>query len=175
MMKRGRAVSMLRRTGQRGFSYIELLVTAAVLAVLATAVIPLARWDEKRRREARLRISLQTMRDAIDVYNKYMAEGFILPVELDQCAMRANPQTCYPLSLEELVEGVEVGDPRSPNRKIVKFLQRIPVDPFTGEAEWGLRSYQDDWDSNTWGGENVYDVYSLSPMRALDDTYYSDW
>ena len=84
-------------------------------------------------------------------------------------------QMRYPLELEELVDGVEVSEPDSPDVKIVKFLQRLPVDPFTGEAEWGLRSYQDDWDSDNWGRENVYDVYSLSDMRALDDTYYKDW
>ena len=71
--------------------------------------------------------------------------------------------------------GVEISDPESPESKKVAFLQRIPVDPMTGEAEWGKRSYQDDWDSDSWGGENVYDVYSLSEVRALDGSYYKDW
>jgi general secretion pathway protein G len=166
---------MRSSTKTRGVSIIEMLVAVAVLMVLATAVIPLAHWDEKRRRENRLRVSLQTMRDAIDQYNKYMTEGLIQPRDVEQCAIAAAPDTCWPLTLEELVEGVEVGDPQSPDLKTVKFLQRIPVDPFTEQAEWGLRSFQDDWDSTDWGGENVYDVYSLSPLRALDDTYYSEW
>ena len=77
--------------------------------------------------------------------------------------------------LESLVEGVDIGDPESIESRTVTFLQRIPIDPFTEEAEWGLRSYQDDFDSKNWGGENVYDVYSLSELRALDGTYYKEW
>ena len=152
---------------QRGFSYIELLVTCAVLVVLASAVIPLARWDEKRRREARLRLTLQHIRLALDEYNRYFKEGLIRQTEVDQMG--------YPLSLEELVEGIEVQDPQSPEVRIVKFLARLPVDPITEEAEWGLRSYQDDWDSDGWGGENVYDVYSLSRVKAFDGSYYYEW
>jgi general secretion pathway protein G len=158
---------MNRRKGQRGVSYIELLVALMVLIVLASAVIPLTRWNEKRRLEARLRIQLETMRDAIDQYKKYTDEGLIVQSDIDQMG--------YPLDLEELVDGVDVGDPQAPDSKTIRFLHRIPIDPFTGEAEWGLRSYQDDWDSDSWGGENVYDVYSLSDRRALDDTYYSEW
>ena len=79
------------------------------------------------------------------------------------------------LKIEELVEGVQVGDPNSPESTYVQFLQRIPADPMTGRDEWGLRSYQDDWDSTDWGGENVYDVYSLSRAIALDGTYYAEW
>jgi len=158
---------MLRRTAQRGFSYIELLVALTILMILASAAVPVAHWDEKRRRENRLRITLQTMRDAIDEYKKYCDEGLIIQEDVDQLG--------YPPSLEELVDGVEVGDPQSPESRTIRFLQRIPVDPFTGDAEWGLRSYQDDWDSDQWGGENVWDVYSLSTQRALDGTYYRDW
>ena len=151
----------------RGLGYIELLAALAVLMVLASAVIPLARWDEKRRREGWLRVQLQTMRDAIDQYKKYADQGLIILTDVEQMG--------YPLTLEELAEGVEVGDPTSGETKTIRFLQRIPVDPFTGEPEWGMRSYQDDWDSDSWGSENVYDVYSLSPARALDGTYYKDW
>jgi general secretion pathway protein G len=138
-----------------------------VMMVLASAVIPLTRWNEKRRLEARLRIQLETMRDAIDQYKKYTEEGLIVQSDVEQMG--------YPLDLEELVDGVDVGDPQSPDSKTIRFLQRIPVDPFTEEAEWGLRSYQDDWDSDSWGGENIYDVYSLSDRRALDGSYYSEW
>jgi general secretion pathway protein G len=152
---------------QRGFSYVELLVAMMVMIVLASAVIPLTRWNEKRRLEARLRIQLETMRAAIDQYKKYADEGLILQSDIDQMG--------YPLDLDELVDGVDVGDPQSPDSKTLRFLQRIPVDPFTEEAEWGLRSYQDDWDSDSWGGENIYDVYSLSDRRALDGSYYYEW
>jgi len=152
---------------ERGLTYIELMVAVAVLAVLATAAIPLAHWDEKRRRERYLRGELENMRQAIDLYKKYADEGLIALHDVDQMG--------YPQSLEELVEGVEVGDPQSTETQTIRFLQRIPVDPFTERAEWGLRSYQDDWDSTSWGGENVYDVYSLSTLRALDGTYYSAW
>ena len=159
----------------RGFSFIELLVVAAVLVVLASAMIPVYRWDEKRRRENRLRVSLQTIRAALDQYNKYMTDGLIQPTDVEQCALPAALDTCWPLTLEDLVEGVEVGDLQSPDLQTVKFLRKIPVDPFTELAEWGLRSYQDDFDSSDWGGENVFDVYSLSTIRALDGTYYNEW
>ena len=152
---------------QRGMTFIELLATVAILAVLATSVIPLARWNEKRRREAHLRGTLEILRGAIDLYHKYAENGLIEQTDVEQMF--------YPKDLEELVEGVEVGDPQSPISEKITFLARIPVDPMTGTAEWGLRSYQDDWDSDSWGGENVYDVYSLSPGEALDGTRYGDW
>ncbi len=139
----------------------------AVLAILATVALPLARWDQKRRDEARLRTSLRIMRGAIDKYKEYTAQGLIIQTDVEQRG--------YPLTLEEMVEGVDVGDPESPESKKIKFLKRILVDPMTGEVEWGLRSYQDDWDSDSWGGENVYDVYSLSDRRALDGSYYYEW
>jgi general secretion pathway protein G len=156
----------IRRRGL-GLTYLELLVAMTVLAILATVALPLARWDQKRRDEARLRTSLRIMRGAIDKYKEYTDEGLIIQTDVEQKG--------YPLTMEELIEGVDVGDPESPESKKIKFLQRIPVDPMTGEVEWGLRSYQDDWDSDSWGGENVYDVYSLSDRRALNGTYYRDW
>lgn len=163
-------------SGERGFSFIELLATVAVLAVLASAVIPLATWDMKRRKEEHLRVSLATIREAIDNYNRYMVAGMIPIEDVEQCALPADLRTCYPLTLEALVEGVKIGgDIETPEGKTVRFLQRIPVDPFTGEADWGLRSYQDDFDADGWGGENVFDVYSDTPYQALDGTYYRDW
>jgi general secretion pathway protein G len=156
-----------RPRSERGFSYIEMIVTAMVLAVLATAVIPLARWDDKRRREGRLRVTLEQIRHAIDEYHRYVEEGLIMQTDVEQMG--------YPLTLEELVDGVEVNDPEATEVMSIRFLQRMPVDPFTEDVEWGLRSYQDDWDSDNWGGENVYDVYSLSPLKALDGTYYAEW
>ena len=155
------------RSGERGLSYLEMIVASMVLLVLATAVIPLARWDDKRRREVRLRGTLRQVRDAIDLYHKYVEEQMIVQSDVEQMG--------YPLTLEELYEGVEVSEPDVPDVKLVKFLQRMPIDPITEETDWGLRSYQDDWDSKSWGGENIYDIYSLSPVRALDGSYYSEW
>lgn len=151
----------------RGLSYLELLVAIMVLAVLASAAIPLARWDIKRRHEAHLKVTLEIMRGAIDQYKKYADQGLIQQTDVEQMG--------YPRDLEELVEGIQIGDPESPDSRTIKFLREIPVDPITGEAEWGLRSYQDEWDSTSWGGENVYDVYSLSRAQALDGSYYSEW
>ncbi len=165
---------MSRRAGEldggrrsRGLTYIELLVAVSVLLVIAAAAIPLARWNEKRQREEHLRGTLKILRGAIDQYHKYSEAGLI--------AQKDVSQMFYPMSLDELVDGVEVADPTSPNAKKLKFLPRIPPDPMTGEAEWGLRSYQDDWDSDSWGSENIYDVYSLSDGVALDGTLYKDW
>ena len=155
----------LRREG--GLTYLELIVAAAIVAVLAASATPLLRWDEKRRREEQLRMSLQIMRDAIDLYHKYYSEGQIVQKDVDQMG--------YPLDIDELTEGVEVTENEALEKKKIVFLKRIPVDPFTGRAEWGKRSYQDDWDSTSWGGENLYDVYSLSELKALDGTYYKDW
>jgi len=135
--------------------------------VLVSVAIPLARWDEKRRREVELRFELRMMRDAIDEYRKAADEGRIQQKDVDQRHL--------PLDLDELVEGVDVVDPATGTTHKVHYLQRIPVDPFTVEAEWGKRSYQDDWDATSWGGENVYDVYSLFEGKALDGTYYKDW
>ena len=156
---------MTRR--QRGLTTVELLAALGVLLVLASIAIPLKRWDEKRRREDYLRMTLQSVRDAIDQYKKMVDEGRIQQKDVDQRG--------YPRDLEELVEGVDVVDPASGEQHKMRFLHRIPEDPFTGEAEWGLRSYQDDWDSTSWGGENVWDIYSLSELKALDGTYYKDW
>ncbi len=155
------------RCGQRGLTFIELLAAITILLVLATAVVPIYHWYDKRRMEAELKIGLETMRAAIDQYRKYVDEGLIIQEDIDQMG--------YPIDLESLVEGVELGDPNSPEAKTVKLLYRVPIDPFTGLDEWGMRSYQDDWDSTSWGGENVYDVYSLAPGIALDGTYYSEW
>ena len=157
-----------RGHGRRGgFSIIELIVALAVLGILASAAIPVTRWNDKRRREVHLKVSLRMMRQAIDQYKEFVDKGLIVQSDVEQRG--------YPLDLEELVDGVEVGDPQSPDSRTIRFLAKIPTDPFTELAEWGLRSYQDDWDSTSWGGENVYDVYSLSEARALDETYYSDW
>ncbi len=157
----------MQRHRQSGLTSVELLAALGVLLVLVSVAIPLKRWDEKRRREVELRVELRMLREAIDQYKKAFDEGKITQKDVDQKG--------YPLDLDELVEGVDVADPTTGLSKKVKFLDRIPIDPFTGEAEWGKRSYQDDWDSESWGGENVWDVYCLFPGKALDGTYYKDW
>jgi general secretion pathway protein G len=157
----------VRRARHSGLTTVELLAALGVFLVLVSVAIPLKRWDEKRRREDELRVDLRVMRDAIDLYKKAADEGKIQQKDVDQRG--------FPLDLDELVDGVDVADPLSGNSKKVRFLQGIPVDPFTGEAEWGKRSYQDDWDARSWGGENVWDVYSLYEGKALDGTWYKDW
>ena len=159
-------VRVRRREG--GFTYIELLATAAILLVLASAVVPIYRWDQKRRYERWLKADLELMRGAIDQYKKLCDEKKILEQDVEQ--------KCYPLTLEELVEGVEIHSPDASETVKMRFLRRIPIDPFTGEDDWEKRSYQDDWDSSSWGGENVYDVYSASDVLALDGkTRYNEW
>ena len=142
---------------------IELVIVTAILAILAATVLPMAHYTAKRTKELDLRQDLREMRNAIDEYKRYSDAGLI-PVELGSDG--------YPKNLEVLVDGVKLVG--KIDRK-VKFLRRIPVDPMTGEAKWGLRSYQDEPDSTTWGGEDVYDVYSLSNGTGLNGIKYSKW
>lgn len=147
---------------ERGFTLAELVMVAALLSILAAIAVPTTRFMTRREQEAELRLALRLMRNAIDEYKRLADQGMI-QVDLGTEG--------YPKSLEELVEGVEIVGQKTKR----KFLRRIPVDPMTGKAEWGLRSYQDEPDSTTWGGQNVYDVYSLSEATALDGTKYKDW
>lgn len=149
--------------GERGYTLAELVLVATLLLILAGVTLPIAKNTVKRSKEIELRDALRSLRYAIDEYKRYSDAGLI-PVELGTDG--------YPRDLEVLVEGVDlVGQV---DRR-VKFLRRIPVDPMTGEAEWGLRSYQDDPDSTSWGGENVYDVYSLSEGVGTNGVPYSQW
>ncbi|MEW6368130.1 MAG: prepilin-type N-terminal cleavage/methylation domain-containing protein [Acidobacteriota bacterium] len=149
--------------GARGVSLIEMVVTLAILAILAAAVLPLVKATVQRQREIELRRALLDLRTAIDAYKK-MADAGKIAIKFDSNG--------YPPDLKTLVEGVEeVG---KINRKL-KFLRRIPVDPMTNTTDWGLRSYQDDADSITWGGQNVYDVCTKSKAKALDGTTYNTW
>ncbi len=142
---------------------VELVVVAAILAILAMATVPLAARAHKRVKEIELRTALRDMRYAIDEYKRYSDAGLI-PVELGTDG--------YPADLEDLVDGIDlIGQV---NKKI-RFLRRIPVDPMTGEAEWGKRSYQDEPDDSSWGGENVYDVHSLSEGVGINGIPYSQW
>lgn len=158
-MDKTRSIRMVSR-GERGLTLVELIVTAAILSILAAAAVPIARFTVKRQNERYLRYDLWMMRDAIDHY-KDAAEKNAFQSKLDSQG--------YPPDLETLVNGVEI------QTKKVKFLRRIPVDPMTGRAEWGLRSMQDDPKSDSYGGQSVFDVYSKSTGTALDGTKYSDW
>ena len=153
----------MTRSRARGYSLVELVVVVTLILVLTAMIVPVARFNWTRMKEMELKEALRTMRSAIDEYKRLSDQGLI-PVELDTEG--------YPKELEKLVEGVElVGQVK----KVRKFLRKVPVDPMTGEATWGLRSLQDDSDSTSWGRQNVYDVYSLSDKTALDGTKYKDW
>lgn len=149
---------------QGGFTLLELVVTATVLLILASVTVPLARNGLKREKELELRRDLREMRLAIDEYKK----------QADQQKIKAPPAEAngYPESLEVLVEGVPAAGSLS---KKVRFLRRIPVDPFTGKAEWGLRNSNDDANSTSWGGGHVYDVYSLAPGTGMNGIPYREW
>lgn len=150
----------IRKKGERGLTLVELIVTVAILAILAAGAAPIARFKVKRDKERELRYDLWTMRDAIDKY-KDAADRGAFQTKVDS--------QNYPPDLETLVNGVDV------QGKKVKFLRHIPVDPMTGKAEWGMRSMQDDPTSDSYGGQSVFDVYSKSQGIALDGTKYSDW
>ncbi len=137
-------------------------MVTALLAVLASVALPTGRFMLKRERESELRLYLRQMRTAIDDHKRLADQGMI-QVELGTEG--------YPKTLEDLVEGISMVGQQTKR----KFLRRIPIDPMTGKAEWGQRSYQDSSDSTSWGGQNVYDVYSLSEGTALDGTKYKDW
>lgn len=150
----------IRKSGERGLTLIELIVTVAILAILASAAVPIARFQIKRQKERELRYDLWMMRDAIDKY-KDAADRGAFQTKVDS--------QNYPPDLQTLVNGVDV------QGKKVKFLRRIPVDPMTGNTDWGLRSMQDDPNSDSFGGQSVFDVYSKSQGTALDGTKYSTW
>ena len=153
----------MRRRLSSGYSLTELVMVVACILILTAAIVPVTRFSLQRQRELELREALRTMRSAIDDYKRLSDQGLI-PVDLGTEG--------YPKSLEVLVEGVDlVGQVKKKRR----FLRKIPIDPMMQKAEWGLRSYQDEPDSHSWGRQNVYDVYSLSDGTALDKTKYKDW
>lgn len=160
----------LRRRVQSsaGFTFVELLVVAAILATLAAVALPLVQVTVQRQREVELRRSLREMRDAIDRFKDAVDSGAIPQTEL-----KPNNEG-YPPDLETLVEGVEVANDAT-GRKLRFGLRRIPIDPMTNSTDWGLRSYQDKPDASSWGRQNVFDVYSKSDATALNGTRYRDW
>ena len=150
----------------RGVTYLELVATAAIMMILATAILPMGRVAVQRQREIELRRELRVMREAINRYKLAVDQGQIGGTDVKLGSEG------YPPDLETLVKGVNrVG---TVDRKL-KFLRRIPVDPMSATAEWGLRCYQDDPDSTSWCGDNVWDVYSKSTAKGLDGTNYNTW
>jgi len=144
----------------RGFTLLELIIATTILLILSTMAVPMARFTIKREKERRLRADLWEMRDAIDRY-KMDADRNAFQTKVDSQG--------YPPDLEILMKGVDV------QGKKIRYLRKIPIDPMTGTTEWGLRSMQDDPDSDSWGGQSVFDVYTKSQDEALDGTKYKDW
>jgi len=155
------------RTSSLGYTFIELIIATAVMMVLASAALPVARVSMRRSKEAQLHRTLREMRTAIDDFKRWADAQRISTMEINI----GNEN--YPPSLETLVDGVPFANDPSGRKK--KFLRRIPIDPVTGKAEWGLRGYTDTADSASWGGQSVYDVYSKAPGKGLDNTTYRDW
>jgi len=150
-----------------------MVVTLTILSLLTAVAVPFIETTVKREKEIALRESLRQLRQAIDEYKK-LADQKKIKVEQDSYG--------YPPDLETLVKGVEIEEEvnlpsggKTTRKVLVRFLRKIPLDPMTGTYDWGLRSYQDDPDSETWGGQNVYDVYTRSQATALDGTKYRDW
>jgi general secretion pathway protein G len=164
MLRRAKDATRKQRLSiQSGMTLLELIIACAILLILSAAALPIAKFTVIRSKESDLHRDLREMRDAIDRY-KDAADRNQIRVELGSEG--------YPPDLETLVKGVQLG---AANDKKIRFLRKIPVDPMTGQAEWGLRAVQDDPDSTSWGGKNIFDVYSKSQATAQDGTKYSDW
>jgi general secretion pathway protein G len=153
------------RGGEAGLTLLELIVACSILMVLATVAMPMARVSVVRHKEETLRYDLREMRDAIDHYKDDADKNLI--------QVQAGTEG-YPPDLQTLVDGVQLTSAQDKDKK-VRYLREIPKDPMTGNQDWGLRSTQDDPDSKSWGGQDVFDVYSQSAGTALDGTSYSGW
>lgn len=155
---------MRRRKNQRGLTLVELIVAFTILLILTMMAVPLTRARIRTARERELRYCLREMEDAIDKYKDLCDASYFGPVK--------QGTNCYPETLEILVEGQKLA---GPDGKKVRLLRRIPRDPFTGKAEWGMRSDADDPKATTWGGQDVFAVYSKTSEKAPDGTPYSEW
>jgi general secretion pathway protein G len=160
---RGISVHRKRVHSERGMTLLELILACTILIILSSAALPIARYSIVHKKEELLHYDLRQMRDAIDRY-KDLADSNKIRVEVGSEG--------YPPDLETLVKGVKLG---AGDDKKIRFLRRIPVDPMTGQADWGLRAVQDDPDSRSWAGKNVFDVYSKSQATASDGTPYANW
>jgi general secretion pathway protein G len=155
---------MKRRKNQRGLTLVELIVAFTILLILSSMAVPLARARVRMERERELRYCLREMQNAIDKYKDYCDAGYFGPPKLGT--------NCYPETLEILVEGQKLN---TPDGKKVKFLRKVPKDPFTGSTEWGMRSDQDDPKSTTWGGQNVFNVYTKTTDKDGSGTPYAEY
>jgi general secretion pathway protein G len=165
MSKGGRRAA--RTTTERGYTFVEMLVVATIILILASGILPLAKVSAQRARETELHRVLREMRTAIDKFKDAADLGQIGTIDLKAGAEN------YPPDLQTLVDGVTAAN--DPTGRKLKFLRHIPVDPMTRSTEWGLRSYQDKPDATRWGGQNVFDVHTTSDGTALDGTKYKDW
>ena len=158
-----------RRKSQAGLTLVELIVAFTILLILTTMAVPTARYQVRRQRENELMADLRDMRTAIDRFKDYCDQGKV---------QNPNPEAyCYPLTLEALVDGVQLSNTLSGLGQSgkIRFLRRIPKDPMTGDTDWGKRSMQDEPTSTSWGGQNVFNVYSKTTDKASDGTPYSEW
>ena len=155
------------KRGAHGFTFIELVVVTAILMILASTIMPMAQVVSRRQKEVELRRTLREMRTAIDKFKDAVDQGQIPTTELEP------GNEGYPPDLETLVNGVSAANDAT-GRKL-KFLRKIPIDPMTNSPDWGKRAYQDRPDSQSWGGKNVFDVYTTYKGTALDGTKYQDW
>jgi len=160
--------STQRRT--RGFTLLEIIIVITILSVLTAAAVPMVRNSVKRERESELRLALRQLRQAIDRYKQFhdQSNGSAIPIEW-------KTQSGYPKELKLLVEGFVPANVVGTSENRVRFLRRLPIDPMTGDTEWGLRAYKDKPDSTSWGGDDVFDVYSKSDGEAQNGTKYKDW
>jgi len=155
------------KRGEHGFTFLELVIVTAILMILASTIMPMAQVTAQRQREVELRRSLREIRTAIDKFKDAVDQGQIPTTELEP------GNEGYPPDLETLVNGVSAANDAT-GRKL-KFLRKIPIDPMTNSPDWGKRAYQDRPDSQSWGGKNVFDVYTTYKGTALDGTKYQDW
>jgi general secretion pathway protein G len=155
----------MKRRGERGLTLVELVVAFTIMLILTSMAVPLARAKLRAERERDLRYALREIRTAIDKYQDNCFAGYFGPPKAGT--------NCYPESLDILVEGVKLA--QSADGKKMRFLRRVPPDPFTNSKEWGLRSDQDDPTSTSWGGQDVFDIYSKTQEKAPDGTSYAEW